>query len=468
MSIREYVKVMKEQSPVMASSSLLTRNLALAKIKESLVTNKENIFAANAQDLARADKDQVPAAVRKRLKFDEHKLSDVLAGIDSLLSLPDPVGRITLDRELDLGLELKRVTVPIGVIGVIFEARPDALVQISCLCIKSGNCAVLKGGRETAATNKALFNLIYQAAVSAGLPEGCLLQASAHSEIDELLECDDCVDLLIPRGSNRFVRYIMENTKIPVMGHSDGICSIYVDEYADFDKAIPIIVDAKTQYTAACNAAETLLVNRKIASSFLPMAAKALAKAGVRLRGTEEAAEILEKAYAESGSVSDDGAADSSLTIGVGSGSAESGAKTTPDGCIHKSDVLKEDSDFRHEYLDLILAVKLVDSVEEATAHINRYGSHHTDSIITESDENGEKFMTLVDSAGVYRNCSTRFADGFRYGFGAEVGISTGKLHARGPVGLDGLVTYKYRLYGSGQIVGDYASGKKSFHFRDL
>lgn len=451
MNIREHVKIMKEQSPVMASSSLKTRSLALERIRESLVRHREDIFAANAEDLIRADTDQVPAAVKKRLRFDEHKLSDVLSGIDSLLSLPDPVGRTTLDRRLDEGLELKRVTVPIGVIGVIFEARPDALVQISCLCIKSGNCAVLKGGRETASTNKVLFDLIYRAAVSAGLPEGCLLQASAHSEIDELLQCDDCVDLLIPRGSNRFVRYIMDNTRIPVMGHSDGICSIYVDEYADFDKAVPIIVDAKTQYTAACNAVETLLVNRKIAPSFLPAAAEALAEAGVRLRGTGEAAEILEKAYADRRPVQGSG---------VPAGAA--------DGRIHENDILREDSDFRREYLDLVLAVKLVDSVEEAAAHINRFGSHHTDSIITESDENGEKFMSLVDSAGVYRNCSTRFADGFRYGFGAEVGISTGKLHARGPVGLDGLVTYKYRLYGSGQTVGDYASGKKSFHFQDL
>lgn len=483
MSIREHVRIMKEQSPRVAASPLSMRDLALRKVREALVYNKESIFAANQEDLARADQEGIAPAVRKRLKFDEHKLSDVLAGIDSLLSLPDPVGRVTLDRQLDEGLELKRVTVPIGVIGVIFEARPDALVQISSLCIKSGNCAVLKGGRETASTNKALFDLIHKAAVSAGLPEGCLLQASAHSEIDELLQCDDCVDLLIPRGSNRFVRYIMENTKIPVMGHSDGICSIYVDEYADFDKAIPIIVDAKTQYTAACNAAETLLVNRKIAPSFLPKAAKELAKAGVRLRGTEEAAEILERAYAEqnarktpsrramtsadlAASVSADQAASVSADQAA-SVSADQAAQT-PDGRIRSEDILKEDSDFRHEYLDLILAVKLVGSVEEAAAHINRYGSHHTDSIITENDEAGERFMSLVDSAGVYRNCSTRFADGFRYGFGAEVGISTSKLHARGPVGLDGLVTYKYRLYGSGQIVGNYASGKKSFHFKDL
>lgn len=465
MSIKEHVQIMKQQSPVMASSSLKTRNQALQNIKAALLAHKDLIFRANAEDLRRADDVQIAPAVRKRLKFDEHKLSDSLAGIDSLLSLPDPVGRITLDRQLDQGLELKRVTVPIGVIGVIFEARPDALVQISCLCIKSGNCAVLKGGKETASTNKVLFDLIYQACLSAGLPEGCLLQASAHSEIDELLQCDDCVDLLIPRGSNQFVRYIMEHTRIPVMGHSDGICSVYVDEYADFDKAVRIIVDAKTQYTAACNAAETLLVNRRIAPSFLPQAAKALAEAGVRLRGTADAADILEKADREN--IKDTGTKKTDRTKS-GNPENEDGVQASmADGRIHPDDILT-DKDFRHEYLDLVLAVKVVDSIEEAAAHINRYGSHHTDCIVTENDEAGEKFMTLVDSAGVYRNCSTRFADGFRYGFGAEVGISTGKLHARGPVGLDGLVTYKYRLYGSGQIVGDYASGRKSFHFKNL
>ena len=441
MSVRDNVRKMKEVSPTVASLGSEVRDRALRAIRASLEEHREEIFAANREDLARADADGIADSVKKRLKFDEHKLADWLAGIDSLLSLPDPAGRITLKRELDEGLILERVTVPIGVIGIIFEARPDALVQISCLCIKSGNCAVLKGGRETASTNKVLFDLIRSAAASAGIPEESLLQASAHSEIDELLECDDCVDLLIPRGSNAFVRYIMEHTKIPVMGHSDGVCHTYVDAGADFSLAIPVLVDAKIQYTAACNATETLLVHRSIADSFLPQAAKALAENGVRLRGTAEAARILEAACPAEG--------------------PDAAAK------IAGEDVMGEE-DFRREYLDLVLSVKLVDSVEEAAAHINRFGSHHTDCIITEDDEAAERFMTLVDSAGVYRNCSTRFADGFRYGVGAEVGISTGKLHARGPVGLEGLVTYKYRLQGHGQTVGDYASGKRSFHFRDL
>ena len=298
-------------------------------------------------------------------------------------------------------------------------------MQISSLCIKSGNCAVLKGGKETARTNKVLFNLIHEAVVGCGLPEGCMLQAELHNEIDELLACDDCVDLLIPRGSNQFVRYIMDHTKIPVMGHADGVCHIYVDEDYDMEKALPIIIDAKTQYTAACNAVETLLVNRKAAAGFLPEAAKALNAAGVKLRGTREVNEII------------------------------------------PCEIMGEE-EFHREYLDLILSVKIVEDLEEAVNHINTYGSHHTDCIITENKEHALRFMQLVDSAGVYQNCSTRFADGFRYGFGAEVGISTGKIHARGPVGLEGLVTYKYKLFGQGQIVGDYASGKKAFHFHDL
>lgn len=425
MDIRTEVKKMKEDSPLMAALSLETRNQALAAVAAALSAQKEEIFSANREDMEAAAQAGIAPAVMKRLKFDEHKLADVLAGIEELKNLPDPLSQIQLARELDEGLTLYRTTCPIGVIGIIFEARPDALVQISSLCIKSGNCAVLKGGKETARTNRVLFRLIYDAVTSCGLPKGCMLQAELHNEIDELLSCHDCVDLLIPRGSNQFVQYIMNNTKIPVMGHADGVCHIYVDEFYDMEKALPILVDAKTQYTAACNAVETLLVNRKIAAGFLPAAKKALERAGVKLRGTEEAASLL-------------------------------------------SCEIMGDEDFDTEYLALTLSVKLVDSLEEAVAHINHFGSHHTDCIITENKEHALKFMQLVDSAGVYQNCSTRFADGFRYGFGAEVGISTGKIHARGPVGLEGLVTYKYQLFGNGQIVGDYASGKKQFHFKDL
>ncbi len=424
MIVRDEVFKMKQISPMMAATSNDLRNAALLRARDCLLEHAQEIFEENRRDLAAARESGVSEAVMKRLVFDDHKLQDVCDGIEHLTGLEDPVGRITLQRELDEDLLLRRITCPIGVIGVIFEARPDALVQISTLCIKSGNCAVLKGGKETTFTNRILFGLIYDSVTKAGLPENCLLQVEGHNEIDELLECDDCVDLLIPRGSNRFVRYIMDNTRIPVMGHADGICHIYVDRAADFDMAIPVIIDAKTQYTAACNAVETLLVHRDIAKDFLPLLAAALKKEGVAVRGTGEVTKIIE-------------------------------GETV------------EEKDFR-EYLDLVVSVKLVENVDEAIAHINRYGSHHTDAILTEDEQTAERFMTLVDSAGVYHNCSTRFADGFRYGFGAEVGISTGKIHARGPVGLDGLVTYKYEIRGKGQIVGDYASGRKSFHFREL
>lgn len=292
MNIHDETLKMRLASPLLSASSLETRNKALALIRESLNAHKEEIFEANRKDLALAEETGVPAPVKKRLKFDEAKLSDVTEELTGLMALPDPLRNITLARELDQGLTLYRVTCPIGVIGVIFEARPDALVQISSLCLKSGNCAILKGGKETTWTNRVLFSLIHQAAIDAGLPENCLLQAEQHNEIDELLECHDTVDLLIPRGSNAFVQYIMNHTNIPVLGHADGVCHIYVDKEYDKETAIPLIVDAKTQYPAACNAVETVLIHRDVAKDLLPDLAKALKDAGVKLRGTEEVNEI--------------------------------------------------------------------------------------------------------------------------------------------------------------------------------
>lgn len=438
MVVRDEVRKMKSVAPLVAATSNETRCAALKLVAERLQEKQAEIFAENQKDLEAAAENGVADQIVKRLKFNEGKLKDVVAGINQLITLEDPIGKVTLDRELDEDLRLTRITTPIGVIGVIFEARPDALVQISSLCIRSGNCPVLKGGKETTYTNRILFEIIYAAVIEAGLPEGCMLQVEQHNEIDELLTCDGLVDLLIPRGSNQFVQYIMNNTRIPVMGHADGICHIYVDKDADFEKAIPVIVDAKIQYTAACNAVETLLIHRDIAEEFVPKLAEALKANGVKLRGTREVTDILDK---NKDSISDTSENKDYETI--------------------------DESEFK-EYLALIVSAKLVSGVDEAIEHINTRGSHHTDSIITENDDTAERFLQLVDSAGVYRNCSTRFADGFRYGFGAEVGISTSKIHARGPVGLEGLVTYKYRLCGNGQIVGDYATGKKSFHFKDI
>ena len=416
---------MKLDSTQMASKSAEIRNQALANIARVLLENQEDIFRANEQDLAEALENDIPEAVVKRLKFNIEKLTGVVKGIEELIGLSDKVYETQLVRQLDEGLTLVRESCPIGVIGVIFEARPDALVQIASLCIKSGNCAILKGGSETKHTNKTVFSLIYHAATESGLPENCLFQAEQRDEISELLACHESVDLLIPRGSNAFVQYIMNNTRIPVMGHADGICHIYVDKDFDIGKAIPVIVDAKTQYTAVCNAVETLLVHKDAVDALMPRLNEAFRARNVELRATADIADRY--------------------------------------GCK-----LATDADFATEYLDLIISAKTVADIDEAILHINKYGSHHTDCIVTEDSEAAEHFMRMVDSAGVYQNCSTRFADGFRYGFGAEVGVSTGKIHARGPVGLEGLLTYKYKLYGNGQVVADYVSGKKAFHFTDL
>ena len=425
MYIKQQAALVKAAAPILAGTSGYQRNNALQMIAKALEKQKEEIFEANKKDLEQAEKDGVAAPIIKRLKFDENKLKDVLSGIENLIGLDDPLFKIDLKRQLHEGLTLYRETCPIGVIGVIFEARPDALIQISSLCIKSGNCVILKGGSETMNSNKVLFNIIYNAVLEAGMPENCMLQLEARSEISELLSCNEYVDLLIPRGSNSFVQYIMNNTKIPVMGHADGICHVYVDNDADFEKAIPIIIDSKTQYVSACNSVETLLIHKDIMNEFVPKLHEALQKHHVELRGSEKIVELT--------------------------------------GCS-----ASEEEDNKREYLDYIVSAKEVEDVKAAVEHINHYGSHHTDCIITENKETAEYFMRYVDSAGVYQNCSTRFADGYRYGFGAEVGISTSKIHARGPVGLEGLVSYKYKLCGHGDIVEDYATGKKQFEFKDL
>lgn len=424
MDITDNVRKVKEDSFIMASLSEDIRNGALEAVSKALDAEKTSVFEANKRDMEAAQADSLPAPIINRLKFDQQKLSGCIAGINDLIDLEDPLFRELLKRELDNELMLTKTTCPIGVIGVIFESRPDALVQIASLCIKSGNCIILKGGSEARNTNRALFDIIYNAAVKAGLPENFAVLIEDRAGIDELLKCHDYVDLLIPRGSNQFVQYIMNNSKIPVMGHADGICHVYVDGAASIEKAIPIIIDSKTQYVAACNTAETLLVHKDIADVLIPALADA---SGNRISYRCDARSM---------------------------------------SLIPCEPATEED--FKTEYLDYILSVKIVDSIDDAIDHINRYGSHHTDCIITEDKDSAEKFMSLVDSAGVYQNCSTRFADGFRYGFGAEVGISTGKLHARGPVGLDGLVTYKYKLVGTGHIVADYANGTSTFKFRDL
>ena len=400
------------------------KNAALKRIQEALKKHREAIFVENAQDMAQAQRENLATPLLKRLKFDEAKLQDVLAGLDSLIALPDPVGKVTLARELTPGLNLYRVSCPIGVIGVVFESRPDALVQIAALCLKSGNAALLKGGREALRTNRALMEAMRDAARGI-LPGGWATLLETRDDVNDMLSQEESIDLIIPRGSNAFVKYIMEHTAIPVMGHAEGLCHTYVDASADCEMAVKVVVDAKTQALAVCNATETLLVHRDIAAAFLPPCAEALKARGVELRGDERTRALIPCAPAT-------------------------------------------DADWDTEYLDAILSIKIVDSLEEAIAHINRHGSHHTDAILARDEGAQKRFLSGVDSAGVYVNCSTRFADGFRYGFGAEVGIATGKLHARGPVGVEGLCTYKYQLIGSGQTVEETVSGKIAYTHRDL
>jgi glutamate-5-semialdehyde dehydrogenase len=425
MTILEMAARAKEASIKLSDLSPELKNRALAQIAYTLEDRKDEIIKANMEDIKRSESESLAAPLLKRLKFDESKVSDVIDGIKSLINLEDPVGKTILSTELDDGLELYRITCPIGVVGIIFESRPDALVQISTLCLKSGNSVILKGGSEAKETNRILTDIISEATQKAGVPAGWINLLETRSDVNEMLKMDRFIDLLIPRGSNEFVRYIMDNTKIPVMGHADGICHCYIDEYADTDMAVRVAVDSKTQYVAVCNATETLLVHEKIAPIYLPLLKEALDKKNVELVGCTGTQKFIQVSPAT-------------------------------------------EEDWKTEYLDYKLSIKVVSGIDEAIDHINNYGSGHTDSIVTNDKANAVRFMNRVDSGNVFWNCSTRFSDGFRYGFGAEVGISTSKIHARGPVGLEGMVIYKYKLIGNGQTVEEYAKREKVFKHRKV
>lgn len=425
MNITELAKQAKAASINLAAATAVTKNNALSEIAKALNKNAENIISANQKDLAKARENNLAAPLLKRLKFDKKKIADVTDSIQSLIELDEPVGTTLNATELDEGLELYKVSCPIGVIGVVFESRPDALVQISTLCLKSGNAALLKGGSEAENTNRILADIINEATKKAGLPKGWLGLLETRSDVADMLSMDEYIDLIIPRGSNEFVRYIMDNTNIAVLGHADGICHVYIDQECDLDMAVNIAADSKCQYVAVCNAAETLLVNEKVAGEFLPKLKTTLDSSNVEILGCEKTQKIIE------------------------------------------AEAASED-DWSREYLDYVLSIKVVADLDEAIAHINKYGSGHTDAIVTTDKDRAAKFMNLVDSGNVFLNCSTRFSDGFRYGLGAEVGISTNKIHARGPVGLEGLLIYKWKLLGEGQIVADYSSGDKKFSHKKI
>ena len=424
--IEQMAQQARQAARMTAGLSTRVKDDALRAVADGLRGHEGEIGAANGADLERAEREGLSEVLTKRLRFDGGKLGEAIAGIESLIGLPDPAGRTLRATELDEGLELFQVSCPIGVLGVVFESRPDALVQISALALKSGNAVLLKGGREATETNRVLARVIEEASVGAGLPEGWLALLETRDDVRAMLALDEYIDLVIPRGSNAFVKHVMDNTRIAVLGHADGICHVYVHAGADVEQAVRVAFDSKCQYAAVCNAMETLLVDRAVAEEFLPKVKAAYDEAGVELRGDEETAGIIACKRAE-------------------------------------------EEDWRTEYNDLILSIRVVSGIEEAIGHINHFGSGHTDAIVTGDEEAARRFVNLVDSANVFWNCSTRYADGFRYGLGAEVGISTNKVHARGPVGLEGLTIYKWQLMGSGQVVADYSgAGAKSFTHRSL
>lgn len=414
----DFIKLAKEAKKASVKAQGLcsdTKNKALKAVAKAIEDNKQKIFDANKKDLEFAAElvknGELSNATFNRLKLDENKMRDMIQGILDISNLEDPVNKKLLVRELDEGLTLYKVSCPIGVLGIIFEARPDVISQISSLAIKSSNAVILKGGKESKNTNKTILEIINSALDTVEeFPKNFLNQVFSRDDVAKMLDADKYIDLIIPRGGNNLVKFIKSNTKIPVLGHADGICHIYIDKDAGIEIAKRVVIDAKTQYPSACNTVETLLINKNF----------------------DKAEELLQ-------AIKDAGV-----------------------------ELISKPETWHKEYSDLKLAYKYIDDVDEAIEHINEYGSGHTESIITNNNKNAEKFMNLVDSAGVYHNVSTRFADGFRYGFGAEVGISTNKTHARGPVGIDGLVIYKYKLIGNGQIVKDYANGTKQFHHKDL
>ncbi len=420
LSVRAIAEASKRASRNLASSSPERRIESIRVASKLIEQDRSSLLESNAQDLADArhmlDGGEITAATFERLGLTDKKLAEMTRSMLAVAELPDPIGRVLQRTELDVNLELEKITCPLGVLAVIFEARPDAVTQISALGLKSGNAVILKAGREVECTASALVTIIRQALTQSGLPEDSVSLVTGRESVLQLLGMSDVVDMVIPRGSKQLVELVKANTRIPVLGHAEGVCHIYVDAAADAEMALAIIDDSKTDYPAACNAAETVLVHEQIAGSFLPRLAELLGSRNVRLRGCEKTRAILAGQPVEA----------------------------------------VADAEWNTEYSDLVLAVRVVNSMDEAIEHIHTHGSSHTETIVTDDAIVAEHFLAGVDAAGVFHNASTRFADGYRYGFGAEVGISTSKLHARGPVGLDGLTTYKYVLRGTGQLARDY------------
>ena len=434
-TLRQLAEQARSASRQLANLSTERKNEVLLAFARKIRENTELILSANQKDLGSADRlrsqGKLSDSSMQRLKLNAVKIEQMAKNFESVAALPDPVGQVQLATRLDEGLDLHRISCPIGVLLVIFESRPEVVVQISALTLKSGNAVILKGGKEASESNACLFGLLDQVLKEfTDLPDGTVNLLQSREAVSEIVQQNDCLDLIIPRGSNALVQHIQQHSRVPVLAHADGICHVYWDQAASLSKAMEIIIDAKTEYPAVCNAMETLLIHEQIPENEIKQLLTNLQEAGVEIRACSE---IMKK------------------------------FSNKLNGIIHASE-----QDWKTEYTDLILSVRLVSSHEEAIGHINHYGSGHTDAIITEDRSIAEKFMDQVDAANVFWNASTRFADGFRYGFGAEVGVSTCKTHARGPVGLDGLVIYKYKLYGSGQGVARYHEGGRQYLHQPL
>ncbi|MDZ7687675.1 MAG: glutamate-5-semialdehyde dehydrogenase [Halobacteriales archaeon] len=412
------------------------RKKALRRIAERIEESEDELLEANARDVEEAEelleRGEYTKALVDRLKLDSAKVAGIAEMVRGVAEQDDPIGRTLSARELDEGMNLYKVSVPIGAVGSVFESRPDALPQIASLCLRSGNAVILKGGSEAEESNRVLFDAIRDATAEFdSVPDGWVQLVESREDVETILGMDEHVDLLMPRGSTEFVRHVQDNTKIPVLGHTEGVCHVYADEEADIEMAERVAFDAKVDYPAACNAVETVLVHEEVADAFVPRIVEMYDEAGVEVRGDEATRGLVEGTGAEVEEATEE--------------------------------------DWRTEYGDLIVSLRVVGSLEEATDHVNTYGSKHTDSIVTEDDAEARRFMENIDSASVFHNASTRFSDGFRYGLGAEVGISTGKTHARGPVGVEGLTTYKWYIEADGHVVGDYrGEGARDFTHREF
>jgi glutamate-5-semialdehyde dehydrogenase len=431
--IHHLIRRARKAAHVLATLSGERRSEALLAAANAIEARAEEILGANEKDCAAAqqsvERGELSRAMFARLRTTERGIAEMAARVRDVARLPDPLHRRLSTMELDDDLVLHKETCPLGVVGVVFESRPDVVPQISSLALKSGNAVCLKGGAEAAESNAILVS-IWHDALSAfpDIPVDSVVLIHTRDDVAQILTLHEEIDLIVPRGSEQFVRYVMENSRIPVLGHGEGICHVYVHGDADLQKAIDVAYDSKVQYPAVCNAMETLLVHEEIAPVFLPRMIAEFDKAGVEVRGCSRTQELALGQHVIPATV----------------------------------------EDWKKEYSDLIVSIKVVDGVNEAIEHINRYGSRHTESIVTESHDVASRFMEFVDAANVFQNASTRFSDGFRYGLGAEVGISTGKLHARGPVGLEGLTIYKYKLFGKGQTVASYSKGQRTFKHRSI